>query len=267
METDRIAPALTVNGSKSDASDGKPSEAPKGASVGAPAAQRRLNRRPILGVGLLALIGLSAVAYFFWAWDASREIINRSNSSPAASTGTHTATAQQTEKHALAPSSPAPATTPAPGPAPLPATTPAPAATAAPAATPAPAPAAAPATEPTAIAAAPRSSGSASEPTARQAPPAAAQAPINGAPVAEPAPAPPTSMQQQPASLPKEGVVFVQKPGVRIRSEPNRRGRVIGSATKGDQFKVVGRSGSWVQVEGDAGSGWIGSRMLGSESP
>ena len=82
--------------------------------------------------------------------------------------------------------------------------------------------------------------------------------------MAEPAPAPPTSMQQQPASLPKEGMVFVQKPGVRIRSEPNRRGRVIGSATKGDQFKVVGRSGSWVQVEGDAGSGWIGSRMLGS---
>jgi uncharacterized protein YgiM (DUF1202 family) len=84
---------------------------------------------------------------------------------------------------------------------------------------------------------------------------------------AEPAPAPPASLQHQPASLPKEDVVFVQKPGVRMRSEPGRHGKVIGSPAKGSQFKIVGRAGSWVQVESDTGRGWIGGRMLGPQSP
>ena len=61
--------------------------------------------------------------------------------------------------------------------------------------------------------------------------------------------------------------MFVQKPSVKIRSEPGRRGRVVGSASKGQQFKVVGRAGSWVQVEGDGRKGWIGGRMLGPQSP
>ena len=61
--------------------------------------------------------------------------------------------------------------------------------------------------------------------------------------------------------------MFVQKPRVNIRSEPSRRGRVVGSATMGQQFKVVGRSGSWVQVEGDGGKGWVGGRLLGPQSP
>ena len=80
-------------------------------------------------------------------------------------------------------------------------------------------------------------------------------------------PAPPAPLQQQPAALPKEDVVFVQKPGVRMRSEPGRHGKVIGGAPKGSQFKIVGRAGSWIQVEGDAGRGWIGGRMLGPQSP
>ena len=71
----------------------------------------------------------------------------------------------------------------------------------------------------------------------------------------------------QAASLPKDELVFVQKPRVNIRSEPGKRGRVVGSATKGSQFKVVRRTGSWVQVEGDAGTGWIGGRLLGPEAP
>jgi uncharacterized protein YgiM (DUF1202 family) len=54
----------------------------------------------------------------------------------------------------------------------------------------------------------------------------------------------------------------VQKPRVNIRSEPTRRSRVVGSARKGEQFKVIRRTGSWVQVEG--ASGWIGGRVLES---
>ena len=61
--------------------------------------------------------------------------------------------------------------------------------------------------------------------------------------------------------------MFVQKPRVNIRSEPSRRGRVVGSTTMGQQFKVVGRSGSWVQVEGDGGKGWVGGRLLAPQSP
>jgi uncharacterized protein YgiM (DUF1202 family) len=85
--------------------------------------------------------------------------------------------------------------------------------------------------------------------------------------VAAAEPAPPAPLKQQPAALPKEDVVFVQKPGVRMRSEPGRHGKVIGGAPKGSQFKIVGRAGSWIQVEGDAGRGWIGGRMLGPQSP
>ena len=51
--------------------------------------------------------------------------------------------------------------------------------------------------------------------------------------------------------------LFVQARRANIRSEPGRGGRVIGTATKGSKVKVVGRSGKWVEVETDAGQGWI----------
>jgi len=97
-----------------------------------------------------------------------------------------------------------------------------------------------------------------------QAPAAASSAPVESA--AQP-PRQADSLTNQPASLPAEESVFVQKPRVNIRAEPDRRGRVVGSASKGQQFKVVGRSGTWVQVEGDGRKGWIGGRMLGPQSP
>jgi uncharacterized protein YgiM (DUF1202 family) len=98
--------------------------------------------------------------------------------------------------------------------------------------------------------------------------PAQAQAPASSAPAEAAAqPRQPDPLRNQPASLPGDDVVYVQKPGVNIRAEPGKRGRVVGSAKKGDQFKVVGRTGSWVQVEGDGRKGWIGSRLLGPQSP
>ena len=80
-------------------------------------------------------------------------------------------------------------------------------------------------------------------------------------------PRPPESLTDQPASLPADEVAFVQKPRVNIRSEPSQRGRVVGSATKGQQFKVVRRVGTWTQVEGGGATGWIGGRLLGPQSP
>jgi uncharacterized protein YgiM (DUF1202 family) len=74
-------------------------------------------------------------------------------------------------------------------------------------------------------------------------------------------------MRNQPTSLPNEEVVVVQKPRVNIRSEPRRSAKVVGSATKGSQFKVVRRAGSWVQIEGEAGKGWVGQRLLAPRSP
>jgi hypothetical protein len=52
-----------------------------------------------------------------------------------------------------------------------------------------------------------------------------------------------------------------------MRSEPGRHGKVIAGPPKGSQFKIVDRAGSWVRVEGDAGRGWIGGRMVGPRSP
>jgi uncharacterized protein YgiM (DUF1202 family) len=73
-------------------------------------------------------------------------------------------------------------------------------------------------------------------------------------------------MKDQSASLPGDEIVLVQKPRVNIRAEPRLRSRVVGSAAEGDQFKVLRRAGSWVQVEGDAGTGWIGSRLVRPQS-
>ncbi len=125
----------------------------------------------------------------------------------------------------------------------------------------------APSTSP--VASAPNSSATSSPPPTNQSPAAQAQGPADSAPVetvVRPTPAPPTTMSDQPTSLPND-IVFVQKPGVNIRSEPSRAGRIVGSAPKGQQFKVIRRAGSWVQVEGDATTGWIGGRLLGPQKP
>jgi uncharacterized protein YgiM (DUF1202 family) len=73
-------------------------------------------------------------------------------------------------------------------------------------------------------------------------------------------------MSDQPTSLPTE-ITYVQKPGVNIRSEPSATGRKVGTASKGRQFKVIGRAGNWVQVEDDTSTGWIGGRLLGPQKP
>ena len=114
---------------------------------------------------------------------------------------------------------------------------------------------------------APKPSASSNPQPPSQTPAAQAQAPADSAPAASTAPpAPPATMSDQPTSLPSE-ITFVQKPGVNIRSEPSAAGRKVGTASKGRQFKVIGRTGNWVHVEDGMTTGWIGGRLLGPQKP
>jgi hypothetical protein len=61
--------------------------------------------------------------------------------------------------------------------------------------------------------------------------------------------------------------VFLQRPGVNIRSTPATNGPVLGTAPKGTRFKVSNREGDWVQVKGDRLKGWINSQFLGPNDP
>ena len=199
----------------------------------------------LLPFGLAALFVLSAAGFFYSTRDAGRETSPASGSQQAA---------RPADKNPPSP----PAETPVQPSASV--QQPAP-----------PARSALPATEAasTPVASAPNSSATSSPPPTNQSPAAQAQVPIDSAPVesaVRPTPAPPTTMSDQPTSLPND-IVFVQKPGVNIRSEPSRAGRIVGSASKGRQFKVIRRAGSWVQVEGDATTGWIGGRLLGPQKP
>jgi len=202
--------------------------------------QRRI-RGAILGGGIVAVLVLGALGYFYLDRDVGEPVASRSEqASPR-----DVAVAPPAEE-ARQPPSPQ-ATAPAPSAPPL---TQAPSITAAPSAPGMP------------------SASSGAETPAAETPAAETQAPAT-APIesAQPAPAPPDSMRDQPASLPADEVVFVQRPRVNIRSAPSLTGRIVGSAARGQQFKVVSRSGSWVQIEGDSGTGWISGSLLGPQSP
>ena len=80
-------------------------------------------------------------------------------------------------------------------------------------------------------------------------------------------PAPAGNTQtRQPASQ-NTDIVFLQRPGVNIRSTPAANGPVLGTASKGTRFKAAKRDGDWVQVESDRLKGWINSQFLGPNAP
>jgi Bacterial SH3 domain len=62
-------------------------------------------------------------------------------------------------------------------------------------------------------------------------------------------------------------LVFLQRPGVNIRSGPSGNAPVIGTAPKGTQFTATGREGDWVQVENARLKGWISSQFLAPDKP
>src|SRR6202008_1013668 len=88
-------------------------------------------------------------------------------------------------------------------------------------------------------------------------------------------PAAQPSMRDQPAALPdqkaaapkKENVLVVMRGPANIRSAPGKKGRVIATAAKDATVKELDRSGNWVQVESEAGTGWINAVLLGTRSP
>jgi cytoskeletal protein RodZ len=202
----------------------------------------RPRRGVLLPVGLALLFVLGAAGFFYAKRDAGPETSPAPGSQQAA---------RPADKSATSP----PAEPPAPSASVQ--QSEAPARSASPSETPSAAP----------VAPAPRTSASSSPQPTNQSPAAQAQRPAESAPAASTAPpAPPAMMSDQPTSLPSE-ITFVQKPGVNIRSEPNVAGRIVGSASKGRQFKVIGRAGNWVHVEDDTTTGWIGGRLLGPQKP
>jgi Bacterial SH3 domain len=62
-------------------------------------------------------------------------------------------------------------------------------------------------------------------------------------------------------------VVFLQRPGVNIRSAPSGNAPVLGTAPRGTQFTASSREGDWVQVENTRLKGWINSQFLAPNKP
>jgi hypothetical protein len=64
-----------------------------------------------------------------------------------------------------------------------------------------------------------------------------------------------------------DDLVFLQRPGVNIRSGPSGTAPVLGTAPKGTQFTATGREGDWVQVENTRLKGWVSSQFLAPDKP
>jgi Bacterial SH3 domain len=61
--------------------------------------------------------------------------------------------------------------------------------------------------------------------------------------------------------------VFLQRPGVNIRSTPSANGPVLGTLPKGTRFTALSREGDWIQIESSRLKGWINSQFLGPNKP
>jgi hypothetical protein len=96
----------------------------------------------------------------------------------------------------------------------------------------------------------------------RQASDAVPSPPVPAAPSVE------ASRQVAPSVVtPSTGLLFLQRPGVNIRSAPSGNAPVLGTAPKGTQFTATRREGDWVQVENPRWSGWISSQFLAPNKP
>jgi hypothetical protein len=96
--------------------------------------------------------------------------------------------------------------------------------------------------------------------------------------VAEPSPgavaasltaaASPQAVTPQTASTAQNpDLVFLQRPGVNIRSAASANAPVLGTAPRGTQFTATGREGDWVQVENTRLKGWVNSQFLAPDKP
>ena len=64
-----------------------------------------------------------------------------------------------------------------------------------------------------------------------------------------------------------EDILFLQRPGVNIRSTPSKSGSALGTAPKGTRFKVTGREADWVKVQNGRLSGWVNAQFLAPTEP
>ena len=62
-------------------------------------------------------------------------------------------------------------------------------------------------------------------------------------------------------------LVFLQRPGVNIRSAASANAPVLGTAPRGTEFTATGREGDWVQVENTRWKGWINSQFVAPDKP
>jgi cytoskeletal protein RodZ len=225
---------------------------------GATSPPRRASRMRVVLSSLVALLLLAALIYYFADRRSGTEIAMRpSAEGPPLATAPRPGEIAESPARSKMPSSPSqPASpqqsaTPVPSPgAPL-------------RAEPQGAPSATTAQDPTSV--------SPPETTKRPADSVEA-APKTESPVSPPAPvAPQPSMRDQPAALPdqpaaapkNETILVVTRGPANIRSAPGKGGRVIGTAAKNAIVKEVGRSGKWVEVQTENGTGWIATTLLG----
>jgi cytoskeletal protein RodZ len=85
--------------------------------------------------------------------------------------------------------------------------------------------------------------------------------------VAPDAPTANAASHQTASASQNQDIVFLQRPGVNIRSTPSTNGPVLGTVPKGTRLKVTNREGDWVQVESGRSSGWINSQFLAPHEP
>jgi hypothetical protein len=93
------------------------------------------------------------------------------------------------------------------------------------------------------------------------------EAPASLTTEASPQVAPWAGTPQTASTAQNPDVVFLQRPGVNIRSGPSGTAPALGTAPKGTQFTATGREGDWVQVENTRLKGWISSQFLAPDKP
>jgi len=77
-----------------------------------------------------------------------------------------------------------------------------------------------------------------------------------------------SAVVRQPAPRPQSSqFVFLQRPGVNVRSTPSLTGSVIASLPKGTRFQVLEHGGDWVQVKSGSSKGWVNARFIGPNAP
>jgi hypothetical protein len=78
---------------------------------------------------------------------------------------------------------------------------------------------------------------------------------------------PTTTQPRTSVAAGTEDVLFLQRPGVNIRSTPAKSGSAVGTAPKGTRFKVLSREADWVQVQNGRLKGWVNAQFLAPTEP